>query len=191
MQKIDEKWYAQDGSEIKRVVRIITIILIIAAAVWGVGLWMNAQRVPQLPGEVILKGNMSFEGADAKVQEAGYVPRSEVLQKGSDYQRYYESSEVFGKQTVVSTLMLIQSQGRYVSFDHLFPEEDNQHNAENPGPVFNAILEELTSCIGTEPRKQKSDTNGTILFWELQEKTGVGLFYFQDNLVRVRYIYVR
>ena len=30
MDKIDEKWYAEDGSEIKRVLRIVTIILIVA-----------------------------------------------------------------------------------------------------------------------------------------------------------------
>ena len=54
MDKIEEKWYAEDGSEIKRVLRIVTIILIVAMAAWGVGLWMNERHVPQLPGEVIL-----------------------------------------------------------------------------------------------------------------------------------------
>ena len=95
MDKIDEKWYAEDGSEIKRVLRIVTIILIVAMAAWGVGLWMNERHVPQLPGEVILKGNMSFEEAEGKLLDDGYMPRGEAIKDGADIHRYYESSEAF------------------------------------------------------------------------------------------------
>ena len=191
MDKIDEKWYAEDGSEIKRVLRIVTIILIVAMAAWGVGLWMNERHVPQLPGEVILKGNMRFEEAEGKLLDDGYIPRGEAIKDGADIHRYYESSEAFGYQARGSMLALIQSRGRYFIFDHYFREEDGGHNAENPGDIFNALQEQLTGIIGTAPREQKSDVFGKVWIWNLQGKTEIGIFYGREDMVTVRYAYIR
>ena len=191
MDKIDEKWYAEDGSERKRVIRILTIILIVAAVVWGVGLWMNERHVPQLPGEVILKGNMSFEEAEGKLLDTGYIPLGEAVKDGADTHRYYESSEAFGYQTRGSMLALIQSKGRHFIFDHYFREEDDGHNADNPGDIFNAVLKELTGIIGKTPREKKSDAFGKVWLWNLQGKTEIGIFYSREGLMTVRYAYIR
>ena len=192
--RTDEKWYKNEYEmDIKRVLRILMIIIIVGGVGWGIGAWMEARHVPALPGEVILKGNMSFEEADRKVQEAGYIPRGEMSQdEEGDYGQAYESSEAFGYKTKGSVLGVKESGGyRYVLFFLYFDESSEEYNADNPGKVFNDILNELTGKIGEDPVIKNETSFGNRWDWNLKGKTTVSLCYAADGVVCVSYCYAK
>ena len=192
MNEFDEKrYYERDGSENKRVLKFFAILLIAGVVAWGISEWMKARHVPQLPGEVILKGRMSFEEVDGKVQEAGYVPLGKIYSdEKADYYSY-ESSDVLGYVTQGSLLTMRKTYGSYISFDHYISENSDQYNQDNPGEVFNTILKELTGQIGGAPKKTKSPDSTESWYWQLDEKTFVGIQYCADGMVMVRYIYYK
>ena len=190
--RTDEKWYKNEYEmDIKRVLRIIAIIIIVAAAAWGIGAWMEARHVPALPGEVILKGNMSFEEADRKVREAGYIPRGEFTQdEEENHGQAYESVEAFGYKTKGSVLGVEESGGyRYVLFFLYFDESSKEYKTGNPGKVFNDILNELTGRIGADPVVTNETSFGNRWCWDLKGKTTVNLCYVADGVVCVNYCY--
>ena len=189
----NDKIYNQDGSESKRVLRIFAIIILVGVIAWGVGMWMDARHVPQLPGEVMLKGNISLEEADRKVREAGYIPRSEISQdENGHYWQAYESNEVFGYKTVGSVLVIDEStRPRYVSLFLYFHESSKEYKTDNPGKVFNDILNELTGRIGADPVIINETSIGNRLCWDLKEKTTVNLYYVEDGVVSVAYCYAK
>ena len=63
------------------------------------------------------------------------------------------------------------------------------NNTENPGTTFNTIQEELTSKIGEAPIVEESELHGKVWKWDLRNKTEVDLFYINDGVVLVMYIY--
>lgn len=190
--RTDEKWYKNEYEmDIKRVLRILAIVVIVAAVSWGIGAWMEARHVPALPGEVILKGNMSLEEADRKVREAGYIPKGEVSrdEEGS-YSQAYESSEAFGYDTKGSVLGVKKYGGnKYVLRFLYFDESSVEYKADNPGKVFNDILNELTSRIGADPVIIYEASFGNRWCWDLKGKTTVNLCYVADGVVSVGYSY--
>ena len=187
--KIDEKWYQIDGTENKRLRKIAVVILIVVAVLWGYSAWKSARHVPALPGEVILKATMAFEEADSKVQEAGNIPKDEVYTKGVDTYRNYEGGEAFGYKTWGSMLGHVKSSGNYFFYDLYILEESKQYNQDNPGEVFHTIQEELTNQTGKVSKEVESLSGRKTWSWNLEGKTEVGLFYTQDGVVTVRYVY--
>ena len=57
--------------------------------------------------------------------------------------------------------------------------------------VEHYVNEQLTGIIGTAPREQKSDVFGKVWIWNLQGKTEIGIFYGREDMVTVRYAYIR
>ena len=186
--RTDEKWYNKEyGMDIKKVLIFVGIVLIIAAAFYTYGALNSERRVPVLPGEVILHGNTSFQYADEKVQKAGYIPTGEVTKVGVATCQMYKSSEAFGYKTKESELIVV-AYGR-TCFMHYFTDDSFSNNAENPGTTFNTIQEELTSKIGEAPIVEESELHGKVWKWDLRNKTEVDLFYINDGVVLVMYIY--
>ena len=126
---------------------------------------------------------MSFEEADRKVQEAGYIPKEEAVRDGDIDSRNYLGSEIFGYKTMGSTLI---SYGKIVILGHYFTEESEEYNTDNPGPVFNDIRQELTDKIGKAPK-----LGDVYYYWELDDKTTVELCYVINGLVSVGYVYAK
>ncbi|MBR5961072.1 MAG: hypothetical protein IKZ98_08750 [Clostridia bacterium] len=183
MSEMDPRWYNEDGTEFKRIIRIFAIILGVVAVIFGYSAWLSARHVPQLPGEVSLNGKMSIQTMNGKLQEAGYIPRGEIERDGRNSYQYYESSEAFGRKTVGSKVGRVDN--RYVFLIHYFQDTSKDNNADNPGAVYKALQEELTGIIGKEP----VEGNGELTHWDLHGKTEVGLFYANDGIVAVVYMY--
>lgn len=184
MDKFEEqRLYERDGSDNKRIFIIYGVVLLVCAALWGLSAWNEARHVPELPGEVVLKGKMSFEEADRKVQEAGYIPKEDTVREEKIESRNYLSSEVFGYKTMGSTLI---SYGKIVILGHYFTEESEEYNTDNPGPVFTDIRQELTDKIGKEPK-----LGDIYYYWELDDKTTVQLFYVMNGFLSVGYTYAK
>ena len=184
--RIDPKFYGNDGSEKKNVIKILIIVLLVGAVVYGYGLWKENQRGPALPGEVILKGDMDIATADALLQEAGYIPKGDVITDDQHYHRYYQSSEAFGFTTDCSVLTVSKS-GTEVNFVHWFTDESEENNADVPGNTWRTIATTLREKIWGNPRVIDEEVNGW--FWKLNKRTKVSLIYSRDNRFLLEYEY--
>ena len=186
---IDPKFYGNDGSEKKNVIRILVIVLIVGAIAYGFGLWKENQRVPALPGEVILKGDMDVAAADKLLQEAGYIPVDEVKASDDYYVLFYESSEAFGYTTVMSELGVSKSGSKGIYFIHGFEDDSEENNIDNPGEKFKAIYTMLTNQIGEYPTQDRTDEKGWT--WKVNKKTRVHMVYASDGIFAVEYHYLK
>ena len=186
---IDPKWYDNDGSEKKHLIKILVIILLVAAVAWVYGAWKETQRVPALPGEVILKGDMSISAAGELLQESGYIPESETRSDDLYYHRYYKSSEVLGYPTEFSMLAVAKNGSEGVHFVHYFTDDSKENNADNPGETYRAIAAALVDKIGEYPTAEKSRVNSYV--WKLNKKTQVSITYASENMFFVNYQYIR
>lgn len=185
---IDPKFYGNDGSEKKNVIRILVIVLIVGAIAYGFGLWKENQRGPALPGEVILKGDMDIAEADKLLQEAGYIPEDEVKTNDRYYKLYYKSSEVFGYTTVRSALAVDKTGSQGMYFIHCFEDDSEENNADNPGEKFKAIYTILTKQIDEYPKMVSSSDKAWT--WSLNRKTKVHMLYTSDGVFVVEYHYL-
>ena len=186
---IDPKWYDNDGSEKKHLIKILVIILLVAAVAWVYGTWKENQRIPPLPGEVILKGDMNISAASGLLQEAGYIPESETQSDDLYYHQYYKSSEVLGYPTEFSMLAVSTTGSEGVHFVHYFTDDSKENNADNPGETYRAIASALADKIGEYPTAEKSQENSYV--WKLNKKTRVRITYADENIFWVDYQYIR
>ena len=186
---IDPKFYGNDGSEKKNVIKILVIVLIVGAIAYGFGLWKENQRVPALPGEVILKGNMDIATADGLLQEAGYIPVDQVMTSDDYNALFYESSEAFGYTTVMSELGISKSGSKSVHFIHAFEDDSEENNKGNPGERFKAIYAMLVKQIDEYPTQYTTDKN--VWTWKVNKKTRVHMRYVSDGLFMVDYEYLK
>ena len=89
----------------RRIRRILLTAVIIMIACFT---WMTyelcTQRHAALPGEVILNGRMSFDKANEKMKNAGFVPMGEVRTLKDAVNQYYEGVDVCGYKTEYSYL---------------------------------------------------------------------------------------
>ena len=188
--RIAEKFYSNDGSEKNRAIRIALIVILAAAALYGYCLWKENHRVPALPGEVILKGNMDIATADGLLQEAGYIPMDEVKTSDEYIKIVYEKSEAFDLRTLCSELAVSQSGSKGIYFVHYFFDSSEENNMDNPGERFNAIAKILTDKIGKSPMKTDSpETKGWT--WEVDKKTQVHMTYATNAVFMVEYHYLK
>ena len=184
--RIDPKFYENDGSERKNVRKILVIIVLFCFSVLGLAKWIEYHRGPALPGEVILKGDMDMAEADAMLQEAGYIPKGDVITDDQHYHRYYQSSEAFGFTTDCSVLTVSKS-GTEVNFVHWFTDESEENNADVPGNTWRTIATTLREKIWGNPSVIKEEKNGW--FWKLNKRTKVSLIYSRDNRFLLEYEY--
>ena len=183
---IDPKFYGNDGSEKKNIIKILVIVALVIAAVFGIGKWIEYHRGAALPGEVILKGNMDIATADALLQEAGFIPMGDIITDDEQYHQYYQSSEFNGFTTDYSILTVSKS-GTNVSFTHCFKDESEENNADTPGETWRAIATILREEIWGNPSVIKAEKNGW--HWNVNARTGVKLIYLRDNLFLLEYKY--
>lgn len=184
--RIDPKFYENDGSERKNVRKILVIVVLFCFSVLGLAKWIEYHRGPALPGEVILKGDMDMAEADAMLQEAGYIPKGDVITDDQHYHRYYQSSEAFGFTTDCSVLTVSKS-GTEVNFVHWFTDESEENNADVPGNTWRTIATTLREKIWGNPRVIDEEVNGW--FWKLNKRTKVSLIYSRDNRFLLEYEY--
>ncbi|MBR5961071.1 MAG: hypothetical protein IKZ98_08745 [Clostridia bacterium] len=187
MEERTPKWENSNISVIKRNAVIFAAIFIaFGALLWGYSAWVNMRRVPQLPGEVILKYNKNLQTAADKIQEAGYTPISEPEKEGWYERLFYASSELLGYETIKSELGVSSSN---VHFVHYFQDEDKKNSGYNQGNVFKALTEKLTGIIGQGPREIKSKSSRTRWLWDLRGKTELNLYYVGEGVIAVEYAY--
>lgn len=187
--RIDPKFYGNDGSEKKNVIKILVIVLLVGAVMYGYGLWKENQRGPALPGEVILKGDMDIAAADALLQEAGYIPKGEVNSDDQHDIRFYESSEAFGYTTIFSELSVKKSGSKNTHFIHFFKETSEGNTVDKPGDVFKAIMTILIKQIDEYPTKFTTPVEAWT--WKVNKKTRVHMCYLNDNEFIVEYDYIK
>ena len=162
------------------------IVVLFCFSVLGLAKWIEYHRGPALPGEVILKGDMDMAAADAMLQEAGYIPKGDVITDDQHYHRYYQSSEAFGFTTDCSVLTVSKS-GTEVNFVHWFTDESEENNADVPGNTWRTIATTLREKIWGNPRVIDEEVNGW--FWKLNKRTKVSLIYSRDNRFLLEYEY--
>ena len=187
--RIDPKFYGNDGSEKKNVIKILIIVLLVGAVVYGYGLWKENQRGPALPGEVILKGDMDIATADALLQEAGYVPVGEVNSDDQHDIRFYESSEAFGYTTMFSQVSVAKSGSKGISFIHYFKETSEGNTVDKQGEVFKAIYVMLIKQIDEYPTKFSTPVEAWT--WKVNKKTRIHMAYISDDEIVVEYQYIK
>lgn len=180
---IDPKWYKQDGSEIKRVIKILLIILAIAAGI----IWYSTLMT--LPGEVKLNSSMSIETADELVQKAGYIPKDEIKSTEDCRYRFYESSELFGIKTLGSEVCAVETPAEAVYFTHYFADENEQNNAETPGSIFFTVKGEMTRKFGKKPTEAKTPKGRTVWYWIVNKKEQAAVMYVEDGMFELRYTF--
>ena len=181
---IAKKWYNQDGSEIKRVIAVLLVVIIAAAGI----IWYSSSM--SMPGEVKLNADISIEEADRLVQKAGYIPNGEIQSKEGFQYRYYESSKLYRYTTVGSSVgVATDPTKKAVMFAHYFEDETEQNNAENPGAVFMTVKKELSSRIGRRPGEITTKDGTLVWFWRRSETTQVSMRYKKDGAFEVRFEY--
>ena len=181
---IAKKWYNQDGSEIKRVIAVLLVVIIAAAGI----IWYSSSM--SMPGEVKLNSDISIEEADRLVQKAGYIPNGEIQSKEGFQYRYYESSKLYRNTTLGSAVgVATDPTKKAVIFAHLFEDENEQNNAENPGAVFMTVKKELSSRIGRRPGEITTKDGTLVWFWRRSETTQVSMRYKKDGAFEVRFEY--
>ncbi len=185
--RIDPKFYRNDGSERRNVLKILVIILVVGVIGYILGTSLEETRLPALPGEVILRGDMDISAANERLEKAGFIPMDEV-KTDDDYDHlFYESSEVYGYPTTRSELAVARSGKKSVSFIHYFDDESKENNMNNPGEVYVYIASQVTVRSRETPHRPAEDRDE--IFWMLRRGPSVHMTYADDGVVMLEYRY--
>ena len=177
----------------RRIRRILLTAVIIMIACFA---WMTyelcTQRHAALPGEVILNGRMSFEKANEKMKNAGFVPMGEVRTLKDAVNQYYEGVDVCGYKTEYSYLTEgLDTESRSLQIVHVF-KDTKASNLDNPGEICKAVVEGLTKSIGKDPEEGKDGFGtGRYWFWTLKGNAEAVLLYMGDENLMLTYVYSR
>lgn len=169
-----------------RLIGFILVAIVLAAMLLNNGRMYNERKVA-LDGEVLLNGDISFEEADQKLREAGFVPLDGgVSQEEAQVQRY-EGREVYGHKAELSSLgyTAYGENSNMLAISHYFME-DPSTNMENPGESFTDIRQKLTQGLGKEPSEEEG-----FLFWQLKGKSSVMMGYVSDGFWMLVYSYTK
>lgn len=167
------------------------IIFVLAVVILGGALIRNetqgTERKVALDGEVLLNGDISFEEADAKLREAGFVPMEGSISQDGTQAQGYEGREVYGHKANLSSLgyTALGEKSNMLGISHYFVE-DTPTNMENPGESFTDIREKLTQSLGKEPTEE----NG-FLYWQLKGRSTVMMGYVSDGFWMLVYSYTK
>ena len=189
MQKNDDAVKKIARRETGKALILAAVFVLIICFAWMAYRW-STQRHEALPGEVILKGRMSFEKADEKLKDAGFKPMGVSRQYKNVTNQYYEGVDVCGYKTEYSYLSENQNpENRSLEIVHVF-KDTKESNLDNPGEICKTVVEELTKIIGKEPEEGK-DGYGTekYLFWTLKASTEAVVLYMGDENLMLTYVY--
>lgn len=191
MQNFDNFSMERDKIRKRGRTNLRVIIFVLAVVILGGALIRNetqeTERKVALDGEVLLNGDISFEEADAKLREAGFVPvESDVSPEDAQVQRY-EGRKVYGHKADISLLgyTALGKKSNMLAIIHCFTE-DPLTNTENPGKSFTDVREKLTQSLGKEPTEEEG-----FLYWELKGRSTVIMGYMQNGLWELMYSYTK
>ena len=185
---IDPKFYGNDGSARGHVLKILVIILVVGMIGYMIGTSLMETRLPAMPGEVILDGDMDIATANELVKKAGFIPLDEVKTDGDYYHVFYESSEVCGYTTTRSELAVAKNGEKSVSFIHYFDDESEENNMNNPGEVYIYIASQVTVRSRATPSRPVGDRDE--ITWSMRRGPSIHMTYASDGVVMLEYRYI-
>ena len=189
MQNFDNFSMERDKIRKRGRTNLRVIIFVLAVVILGGALVRNetqeTERKVALDGEVLLNGDISFEEADKKLREAGFVPMDGNIFQLDGQIQDYEGREVYGHKATLSVLgyTAVGEKSNMLAIMHYFLE-DSSANREHPGKSFTDVREKLTQSLGKEPKEEEG-----FLFWELKGRSSVMMGYVQDGLWMLVYAY--
>ena len=165
----------------KNIIIRIVITLLLTIFLWKVFVFIVSDKNEiLLPGDAKLNGSMNFEEADRKMQEAGFVPFSEIFENTDGPYRWYKGVDIYGHTPYFSAMGVAENnKQQWAQIIHFFQEPEST-DMKNPGKIITDIKEKLTESIGMAPTW--NDESGAKCWeWELTIGLKVVLFYSVPN----------
>lgn len=191
MQNFDNFSMERDKIRKRGRTNLRVIIFVLAVVILGGALIRNetqeTERKVALDGEVLLNGDISFEEADKKLREAGFVPMEGSVSQEETQAQGYEGREVYGHKATLSVLghTAVGEKSNMLAIMHYFLE-DSSANREHPGKSFTDVRGKLTQSLGTEPKEEEG-----FLYWDLKGRSSVMMGYVQEGFWMLVYGYTK
>ena len=181
-QEFDEKTRRRN-----KIIRVVIALLLMLVLLKVFAYDTTEKSKLLLPGDAKLSSSMSFEEADRKMQEAGFVPFTEVFEDADGSFRWYKGVDIYGYTPYFSAIGIADSTKHWSQIVHFFQEPESA-DMKNPGKIITDIKEKLTESIGIAPI-----WNSEAECWEWEPKYGfkVILYYSVPNdMAALTYGYV-